>query len=125
MSSGPHVRTTTPKAGMAAGPPRLKLRASQNPSAPTPGYVDGAWWPRSRDLSAELPALRAVLAARLGPIDRIAYHATAWDPAVRHFDRRGSLAPVVGYRRQESDTVDVTTSAGDRLVLVVVPPARS
>ncbi|NIH81384.1 DUF5994 family protein [Amycolatopsis viridis] len=125
MSSGPHVRTTTPKAVTAAGPPRLKLRASQNPTVPTPGYVDGAWWPRSRDLSAELPALRAVLAARLGPIDRIAYRRTPWDPSARRLGGHGSLAPQAGYLLPDQDTVDVTTSAGDSFTLVVVPPAQA
>jgi hypothetical protein len=42
---------------MATEPPRLTLRLKLKPKAPTTGYVDGAWWPRSRDLSAELPAL--------------------------------------------------------------------
>ena len=31
--------------------PRLRLK----PKAPQSGYVDGAWWPRSDDLPAELP----------------------------------------------------------------------
>ncbi|WP_250549882.1 DUF5994 family protein [Pseudonocardia sp. H11422] len=35
------------------------------PKAPISGYGDGAW-PRSRDLSTELPALHAGLAVRLG-----------------------------------------------------------
>ncbi|MDT0352853.1 DUF5994 family protein [Pseudonocardia charpentierae] len=25
---------------------------------PTTGWVDGGWWPRSRDLAAELPGLQ-------------------------------------------------------------------
>jgi hypothetical protein len=36
-------------------PPRLRLK----PKAPQSGYVDGAWWPRSDDLSTELPDLLA------------------------------------------------------------------
>ena len=39
---------TTPKTR-----PRLRLK----PKAPTTGYVDGAWWPRSDDLAIELPDL--------------------------------------------------------------------
>jgi len=41
---------------------RLELK----PDAPTTGYVDGGWWPRSRKLEAELPALVAALGQRLG-----------------------------------------------------------
>jgi hypothetical protein len=44
----------------------LRLR----PTAPTTGHVDGAWWPRSQDLAAELPALLAVPAVRLGEIQQ-------------------------------------------------------
>ncbi len=45
--------------------PRLRLK----PKAPTTGYVDGAWWPRSDDLAIELPDLLAVLSVRLGDIE--------------------------------------------------------
>jgi hypothetical protein len=36
-----------------------------------PALLDGAWWPRSRDLHAELPALAAVLDPLWGRITRI------------------------------------------------------
>ena len=52
--------------------PRLRLK----PKAPQSGYVDGAWWPRSDDLAAELPDLLAVLSVRLGRIDRVLYNLT-------------------------------------------------
>lgn len=58
--------------------PPLRLRLK--PSAPATGYVDGAWWPRSRDLTAELAALGEVLAIRL---ERVAYGLSAWDRAPR------------------------------------------
>ncbi|HUQ56340.1 DUF5994 family protein [Lentzea sp.] len=46
------------------------------PKALTTGYVDGAWWPRSPDLTAGLPALLAVPAVRLGEISRVSYNLT-------------------------------------------------
>jgi hypothetical protein len=67
-----------------------KLRLKLKPKAPTIGSVDGAWWPRSRDLAAELPALLAVLAVRLGPIERVGYHLGDWAPTVR---RSASMVP--------------------------------
>ena len=57
--------------------PRLRLK----PRAPHTGYVDGAWWPHSDDLTIELPDLLAVLAVRLGPIDRVVYKAGDWAEA--------------------------------------------
>ena len=122
MTSGPRVRSTTPKAMMATEPPRLKLQLRRKPTAPTTGYVDGAWWPRSRDLTAELPALLAVLAARLGPIARIAYRLAPWDPSARRVNPDGTVARLGGYRAFNADTVDVMTSSGHRLTLLVVPP---
>ncbi|MET7995833.1 DUF5994 family protein [Amycolatopsis sp. NPDC005232] len=45
------------------------------PAGPTTGHVDGEWWPRSRDLTCELPALLTAAVARLGRIGEVAYHA--------------------------------------------------
>lgn len=83
MMSVPRVRNTTPEAMMVIGPPELSLRLGLKPQAPTAGYVDGAWWPRSRELSTELPALLAALAVRLGPIARVSYHLAGWDDSPR------------------------------------------
>ena len=57
--------------------PRLRLK----PKAPQSGYVDGAWWPHSDDLAAELPDLLAVLSVRLGRIDRVMYNLNEWAKA--------------------------------------------
>ena len=40
--------------------PDADVRLRLKPAAPTSGHVDGSWWPRSRDLAAELPDLLAV-----------------------------------------------------------------
>lgn len=124
MRSRPRVhstRSTSPSAAMAIELPRLKLRLKRDPRAPTARYVDGAWWPRTRDLLTELPALLAALAARLGPIARMTYHPVAWDPSARHVNADGTLVRLGRHRRQDPDTVDVTTSSGHHLTLVVVP----
>ena len=57
--------------------PRLRLK----PKSPHTGYVDGAWWPYGDDLIAELPDLLAVLAVRLGPVDRVLYKFGDWASA--------------------------------------------
>lgn len=54
--------------------PRLRLK----PKAPQSGYVDGAWWPHSADLAAELPDLLSALSVRLGPIGRVIYNSNEW-----------------------------------------------
>jgi hypothetical protein len=85
------------------------------------GVLDGAWWPRSRDIAAELPALIGALAEYLGPVTRIGLDATAWerlptrlvvDDRVVHIDS----FPV------GDDTVLVTRGEADYFSLLVVPP---
>lgn len=94
----------------------------KQPAAPDPGYVNWAWCPRSRDLSAELPALLAVLAARLGPIARVSYQPTAWDPCARHVNLNGTLARLGRCHCRNPDTADVTTSSGRHVTLAIIPP---
>lgn len=71
MTSGSRSHITTPKTTLVNELPQLTLRLRTKPKAPTTGYVDGAWWPRSRDLAVELPALLAVPVVRLGQVQRV------------------------------------------------------
>ncbi|MBZ6472887.1 DUF5994 family protein [Streptomyces griseocarneus] len=85
------------------------------------GILDGAWWPRSRDVGAELPGLVSALTEHLGPITRVGLDASAWedlptrlviDDRVVHLDS----FPV------GDDTVLVTRGDNDHFALLVVPP---
>ncbi|WP_419402903.1 DUF5994 family protein [Mycobacteroides abscessus] len=98
--------------------PRLRLK----PKAPQSGYVDGAWWPHSDDLSAELPDLLAVLSVRLGPVHRVLYHLNAWTKAPRKLITAGRAVHLDGYRRQPANTIEILGLDGDRLALLVMPP---
>src|ERR1700682_4019279 len=83
--------------------PRLRLK----PKAPQSGYVDGAWWPRSDDLAAELPDLLAVLSVRLGRIDRVLYKLNEWAKTSAKLVTGGRAVRLDGYRRQPTHTVEV------------------
>jgi Family of unknown function (DUF5994) len=98
--------------------PRLRLK----PKAPLSGYVDGAWWPRSGDLTAELPDLLAVLSVRLGRIDRVIYNLNEWAKAPAKLAIAGRGVRLDGYRRQPVNTVEVLGLDRNRIVLLVVPP---
>ena len=85
------------------------------------GLLDGAWWPRTRDIETELPALISVLTGHLGPITRVGVDASAWnrlptrlviDDQVVHLD-----SDPVG-----DDTVLITRGHNDHFALLVVPP---
>ncbi|WP_433272542.1 DUF5994 family protein [Actinosynnema sp. CS-041913] len=44
-----------PSAASVTEQPRHPQRLRLRPKTPTTGHVNGAWWPRSQDLVAELP----------------------------------------------------------------------
>lgn len=97
--------------------PRLRLK----PKAPRSGHVDGAWWPFSEDLTAELPDLIAVLSSRLGEIDRLRYNVDEWIEAPAQFTTGGRAIQLDGRRRWPSNTLEVLDANSDKIVLLVVP----
>ncbi|MEU5260710.1 DUF5994 family protein [Amycolatopsis sp. NPDC021455] len=109
MSSGPNTSTTA-------------LRLRLEPAVPAPGLVDGAWWPYSRDLHKELPALLAALSTRLTRIDRVIYHVEDWPPPHRRLIVGAGVVRLEGFRSQPPASVTVIAWGGQRLVLQVVPP---
>ena len=121
MMSAPH-HSIAPAAVTASEQSRYPLRLRLRPKAPTTGYVDGAWWPRSRDLAAELPALLAVLAVRLGEIPRVSYNLTEWDTAPGQISADGVRVRLSGFWSRPEHTLDVIAGNRQRLSLLVVPP---
>src|SRR5437763_893887 len=98
MTSGPHGRSIPPQ------PTQHQLRLRLKPKGPVTGYVDGGWWPRSRDLVAELPELAAVLSVRLGPVQRIAFPMDAWGPTpAGRVEIDGRRVRLEGFRSQDKD----------------------
>ena len=98
--------------------PRLRLK----PKAPQSGYVDGAWWPHSEDLTAELPDLLSVLSVRLGPIGRVIYNLNEWAKPPAKFATGGRTVRLDGYRLQPINTVEVLGLNREKIVLLVVSP---
>lgn len=98
--------------------PRLRLK----PKAAQSGYVDGAWWPRSGDLTAELPDLLSVLSVRLGPIGRVIYNMNEWAKPPAKFAIGGRTVRLDGYRLQPVSTVEVLGLNRNKIVLLVVSP---
>ncbi|MGF6886003.1 hypothetical protein ABIA39_007484 [Nocardia sp. GAS34] len=103
---------------------RGALRSSRRlptPRAPRPGAVDGAWWPRTTDLVAELADLEVLLAGRAGRVDRIMYNMTAWQPAPRRTMIGGRSVHLDGYQHLPTHTLCVLGLDRTRLVLLVIP----
>jgi hypothetical protein len=122
MTSG-LLHIVDPPATMVTEPPRQALRLKLKPKAPTTGYVDGAWWPRSWDLSTELPALLAVLAIRLGRVSRVTYNLITWNAAHRRVNVDGHQVRLGGFHAQHPNTIDVIAANGTRVTLLILPPA--
>ena len=123
MTSVPHDSAPSSDADTAEQPQRVHLK----PAAPDPGgtgYVDGAWWPRSRDLAAELPVLVEALATRLGAVERVSYNLEEWQSAARRFTTGTACIRLDGFRHQGTDTVDVI-GVRDRVTVLVIPPETS
>lgn len=100
-------------------------RISLKPHTEHPGMVNGAWWPRSRDLAAELPPLIAALDAAWGQIHRVTVNVRMWPEIPRRLVT-GLHTVRVGWFDAEQDRHDLCllshSCAPYRWDLVVVPP---
>jgi len=76
-------------------------------------------------LSAELPALLAALAARLGRIERVTYHLADWPAPHRRLILDDGFVRLEGFRSQLADSLTVVDGDRHRLTLLVVPPDTS
>ncbi|MCD7440554.1 hypothetical protein K4B79_20305 [Streptomyces lincolnensis] len=85
------------------------------------GVLDGAWWPRSRDIAAELPVLVAALTEHLGPITRVGLDTVAWDALPTRLVVDDRVVHVDSFPVGD-DTVLVTRGEADHFSLLVIPP---
>lgn len=118
MTSGPHLHAVTPTDDNTTPSLRLSLK----PQAAPTGFVDGVWWPRSRDLATELPPLLAALTDRLGAVNQVSYNLDTWDTAPRRLVDDGQRVRLGGFHTMHPHGVDVVGLNGTRLVLLALPP---
>lgn len=85
------------------------------------GILDGAWWPRSRDVAAELPGLITALTERLGPITRIGLDSAAWDRLPTRITVDERTVHIDSFAVGDG-TALVTRGDQDLFALLVVPP---
>lgn len=99
------------------------LRLSLAPAGPAPALLDGAWWPRSRDLGAELPSLTAALDPVWGRITRVTVNPVHW-PVVPRKVRVAGHVVKVGWFRSEQDPHELLLLSYHvgRWNLLVIPP---
>ncbi len=65
------------------------------------GFIDGAWWPTSRDLERELPDLIRAMSDEGIDIRRVAYNRTWWQPAPNRLHVGGQVIRLGGFEHQD------------------------
>ncbi|MEU3612353.1 DUF5994 family protein [Streptomyces sp. NPDC006872] len=107
----------------SSSPTSSSLRLSLAPVGPAPALLDGAWWPRSRDLGAELPTLTAALEPLWGRITRVTVNPTHWPVVPRKVPVAGHVVKV-GWFLPEQDPHELLLLSYHlgRWNLLVVPP---
>ncbi|MFF1381309.1 DUF5994 family protein [Streptomyces sp. NPDC058308] len=99
------------------------LRLSVRPPGLPSGLLDGAWWPRSRDLARELPALTDLLDPLWGRITRVTVNPTYWPTVPRKVPVNGHVVNV-GWFRAEQDPHQLLLLSYHvgRWDLLIIPP---
>ncbi|QKV75784.1 DUF5994 family protein [Amycolatopsis sp. Hca4] len=87
------------------------------------GYVDGAWWPRSRDARVEFPGVLAAVRDQVGEVERISYPLDdGWEIAHRKLVVDGRVVRLEGFHSMQADTLALIGTQQRRLILLVVAP---
>lgn len=85
--------------------------------------LDGAWWPRSRDLAQELPALADVLDPLWGRITRVAVNPRYWPIIPPRIFVNGHVVKVGWFTSQlDPHKILLLSGTSGRWDLLVVPP---
>lgn len=109
-------------------PSEVRLRLATQPrQGRTARRIDGAWWPRSYDLAAELPGLLGVLPRAWGRISSVLVNGDAWRACPERMLVAGQAVHV---GRKDSPptaphTVCLLAPGRGRWDLLVVPPATA
>ncbi|MDX3385984.1 DUF5994 family protein [Streptomyces niveiscabiei] len=116
------TRSSSPTLAADDRPP-APLRLALAPAGSAPALLDGAWWPRSRDLTSELPSLTDVLDPLWGRITRVTVNPTLWPVVPRKVPVAGHVMKV-GWFLAEQDPHELLLLSyrAGRWNLLVIPP---
>jgi hypothetical protein len=114
------ISSSAARSSSSLSPDGLRLRLRANLGS---GFVDGGWWPRSGDLSTELPPLLTALWLAGHQVYRVTYDLPSWDRPPRSMTVSGRRVKVDGYRSDRATLSLVDLSGWKRIDLVVIPPS--
>ena len=93
----------------------IRLRSAQS-------VVNGGWWPRTRDVSKELPALLTAVGSRFGVVARVSLSATVWDATPEQISVDDRIVRVAWFRAPEARTIRLLGDRFWHVDLLVIPP---
>ena len=99
-------------------------RIQFTPAGQIRGLVDGAWWPRTRDLVRELPAITQALGTHLPHLERVGFYTNDWDPlSTNKIFIDGTRLQLEGFTVWAPGTARFVGPSGSVWVVVVPPDA--
>ncbi|TYK51064.1 DUF5994 family protein [Actinomadura decatromicini] len=111
----------TPASGIVA-PPASRLRLA--PGDAERGVMNGGWWPRSRDTTAELTELLTALTVPPGVSARVTIDFNDWDDIPLRVTALGREVRV-GWLAHLDHMVALTCGRAAPMLLLVIPPGAS
>jgi hypothetical protein len=117
--------TESPAPSLDNGPAGVdpSARVSFRQPVSADGFIDAAWWPRSRDLTVELPALLNGLWAAGREITSVTYNLSVWDPAPRRMIVQGRKVRLGGFATSDPSTVRLVDAwERERIDVLVIAP---
>ncbi|MFZ3562723.1 DUF5994 family protein [Streptomyces sp. BH097] len=114
----------TALSSLGSTPPTPAVAVRMALKSPTGrGLLDGAWWPASRDLAAELPSLAQALDPLWGRITRVAVNPMLWPVVPRKVPVQGRVLKVGWFTPELDPHKLLLLSYGTgRFDLLVIPP---
>jgi hypothetical protein len=89
----------------------------------TYGFIDAGWWPRSRDLVAELRPLLETLFTAGREVSRVSYNLGFFSPAPRVMQHEGRTVKLGGFKTQNPLVLSLADlGTVERIDLLVIPP---
>lgn len=102
--------------------PTRQARLALTPNTSLAGLLDGAWWPYTRDLTAELPSLADALEERWGRVTRLTANPAGWPAVPYTVPVHGHVVHAGWFTEQDRDTMVLLSYRLRRCDLLVVPP---
>lgn len=99
------------------------LRLSLAPFPPGSGMLDGAWWPRTREIDREVAELVDQFPPSAGRISRVLFSRPDWSTRPRQVRATRGLVKTGSFPGDDTHVVVLNLYAGTQLTVLVVPPA--